>query len=65
MDVSDVRPADITPELPDRLDEREDLDVADGAADLHDDDVHPGLAELVDVVLDLVGDVRDHLDRLA
>ena len=63
--VGHVGPAHVAAELPDRLDERQDLDVADRAADLHDDDVHPGLAQLVDVVLDLVGDVGDHLDGLA
>src|SRR5690606_4490048 len=45
---------------------RQRLDVADGPADLGDDDVdvpvggHPD-----DPLLDLVGDVREHLDRVA
>ena len=39
MDVEDVVAADVLAELPDRLEEREDLDVADGAADLGDHDV--------------------------
>ena len=37
--VEDVVAADVLAELPDRLEEREDLDVADGAADLGDHDV--------------------------
>ena len=37
--VADVVPADVAAELPDRLEERHDLDVADRAADLDDDDV--------------------------
>ena len=49
-------------ELADRLDEGQRFDVADGAADLAEDEV----AFLVDVgadeVLDRVGDVRDDLD---
>ena len=39
VDVEDVVAADVLAELPDRLEEREDLDVADGAADLGDHDV--------------------------
>ena len=52
-----------------RLDERQRLDVAHGAADL--DDRHIGLAgpgrrrTALDEFLNLVGDVRDHLHRLA
>src|SRR5687768_444500 len=61
MDVDRVLAADVEPELPDRLEERHALDVADGAADLdqHDVDVAPGHA---DGVFDLVGDVRNDLD---
>jgi hypothetical protein len=58
--------ADLVAQLPDRLEERKGLDVADGAADL--DDLEVGalrLAERADPFLDLVGDVRDHLHRLA
>src|SRR5205807_8178503 len=36
VDVADVVAADVLAELPDGLEEREDLDVADGAADLGD-----------------------------
>ena len=39
VDVADVLAADVEAELPDGLEEREDLDVADGAADLGDHDV--------------------------
>ena len=61
-----VLPADRMPHLPGCLQERLRLDVADGAADLGDDDVGPvslgvGLSHLQDAGLDLVGDVRDHL----
>ena len=46
--------------LPHGLQERLALDVADGAADLGDDDVRVGLfADAIDEVLDLVGDVRE------
>ena len=64
--VEHVVAADVLAELPDRLEERQDLDVADGAADLgdHDVDVVVG-GEREDAVLDLVGDVRDHLHGLA
>ena len=63
-----VVPADLLAHLTRGLKERQALDVTDGAADLGDDEVgrvlvagrqrpHPGL--------DLVGDVRDDLDRVA
>ena len=44
--VEHVLAADVLAELPDRLEERQDLDVADGAADLgdHDVDVVVGVA---------------------
>src|SRR5690606_38285232 len=47
-------------DLPDRLQERQRLDVAHGTADLHQGDVE-ALGGRVDAALDLVGDVRDHL----
>ena len=65
MDVADVVAADVEAELPDRLEEREDLDVADRAADLGDDHVDVVGGQTGDAALDLVGDVRDHLDGLA
>ena len=48
-------------ELADRLEERQALDVADRAADLHQHEV-VALVAVADEVLDGVGDVRDHLD---
>ena len=42
VQVEDVLRADLAPELANRLEERERLDVADGAADLGDDDVGVG-----------------------
>src|SRR5690606_27381417 len=52
-------------ELPDRLEERQRLDVAHGAADLDQDDLGVGgLAGGADALLDLVGDVGDDLDRV-
>src|SRR5690242_6391763 len=58
-------PADLVPYLPDRLQERQLLDVTDGAAYLGDHYLHTGAAHRQDARLDLVGDVRDHLDRVA
>ena len=66
MQVEHVLLADLAPELADRLEERQRLDVADRAADLGDDDVgglRGGAAP--DARLDLVRDVRDHLHRRA
>ena len=57
---------DLRVELAQRLEERQRLDVAHRAADLRDHDVHVrGLGDELDAVLDLVGDVRDHLDGAA
>jgi hypothetical protein len=54
--------AAIVPQLPDRFDEGQALDVADRAADLADDEVATvGVGERE--FLDRVGDVRDDLDR--
>ena len=62
VDVDDVLLPDLPPELADRLEERQRLDVADGAADLRDDDVgRARLGRAPDPRLDLVRDVRDHL----
>ena len=58
--------AEVGVELAQRLEERQRLDVAHRAADLGDHDVHVGrLGHQPDAVLDLVGDVRDHLDGAA
>src|SRR5256714_1622392 len=64
VDVEGVAAADFLAELADGLEEGERLDVADGAADLDDDDVD-ALADLADALLDLVGDVGDDLHGLA
>ena len=48
-------------ELADRLEERQALDVADRAADLHSTKSQSVVA-VADEILDGVGDVRDHLD---
>ena len=51
-------------ELADRLEERQRLDVADRAADLGDHKIDGlGLCDDQDPLLDLVGDVGDHLHR--
>ena len=57
--------ADVVADLAGGLEERQRLDVADGAADLGDDHVDVGAGHRADPVLDLVGDVRDHLDGVA
>jgi len=51
-------------ELADRLEEGERLDIAHRAADLAEHEIHLILAD-ADEVLDFVGNMRDHLDRLA
>ena len=64
VEIEHVLGPDLAPELPDRLEERERLDVADRAADLGDDDVgRRRLGRALDPRLDLVRDVRDHLHR--
>ena len=65
VEVADVVAAGFLAELTDRLEERKDLDVADGAADLGDDHVDVVGGQAMDAALDLVGDVRDHLHGLA
>ena len=60
VDVERVLAADVLAELADRLEERQALDVADGAADLDDHDVD-AVRDRADAVLDRVGDVRNHL----
>ena len=54
--------AELDAHLADRLQERQRFDVADGAADLDQRHIEAA-GRLVDAVLDLVGDVRDHLHR--
>ena len=66
VDVQHVRPPDVLAHLADGLEERQRLDVADRAADLDDHDVRVAVAgDAHDALLDLVGDVRDDLDRAA
>ena len=58
--------ADLVPQLADRLEEGQRFDVTDGAADLDEHQVGGfGLGEREHALLDLVGDVRDHLHGLA
>ena len=57
---------DVDGELPNRLQERQRLDVAHRAADLGDHHIDVlALGDQLDAVLDLVGDVRHDLDRAA
>ena len=66
VDVHAAPAPDVDRELADRLEERQRLDVAHRAADLGDDDVDVArLGDQADALLDLVGDVRDDLDRAA
>ena len=62
VEVEHVLGPGLAAELADRLEERQRLDVADGAADLADHDVGGRrLGRAADAPLDLVRDVRDHL----
>ena len=62
--VADVVFADLVAQLTNRLEERQALNVADGAANLDEHDVDGlGLRDTQDAALDLVGDVRDDLNR--
>src|SRR6185437_13371151 len=61
MDVDGVVARKIVLDLADRLEKRQPLDVADGAADLAQHEVKTVVA-VEDEVLDGVGDVRDHLN---
>ena len=58
-------PADLVPDLADRLQERLGFDVPDGPAHLGDHHVDVVAAHLQDAGLDLVGDVRDDLHGVA
>ena len=64
VDGDDKPSRQVIAELPDRLEERQALDVADRAADLDQDEIH-ALVALEDEFLDRVGDMRDHLHRRA
>ena len=61
MDIDRVMARQFVAELADRLEIRQALDVADGAADLAEHEIEAVIA-LADEVLDGVGDVRDDLD---
>ena len=61
MNVDRMIARQIVLDLADRLEERQALDVANGAADLAQHEVELVIA-VEDEVLDRVGDVRDHLD---
>ena len=60
--VADVAVAGIHAELPDGLQERQDLDVSNRATHLGDDNVDVVAGQHPDAALDLVGDVGDDLD---
>ena len=61
VDVDGVVARQVVAELADRLEERQALDVADGAADLAQDEI-VALVAVADELLDGVGDVRNDLD---
>ena len=64
MDAHGLVAAEIVPQLPDRFDERQALDVPDGAADLANHEIAAvGVSQRE--FLDGVGDMRDHLDGCA
>ena len=63
--VADISVAGIKPELSDGLEKREDLNIADRAADLGDDHVNRFTGEHPDTTLNLVGDVWNDLHRAA
>ena len=64
MDEDRIAPGQLVAELADGLEERQALDVADGAADLHQHEVD-ALVAGDDEILDGVRDVRDHLHGAA
>ncbi len=61
MDIDRVMARQLVAELADRLEERQALDVADGAADLAQHEIEAVVA-VADEILDGVGDVRNDLD---
>ena len=64
VDEDRIAPRQLVAELADGLEERQALDVADRAADLHQHEVEPLVARGHEL-LDGVGDVRDHLHGAA
>ena len=66
MDVAAVFKALFQPDLADCLKERLAFNIAGGAADLGDDDIRFGaLGKVVDLALDLVGNMGNDLHGLA
>ena len=65
MEEEDVVSADLMADLAHGFEEGQGLDIADGPADLRDDDIDVGTGHATDARLDLVGDVRNHLDGVA
>ncbi len=61
VDIDRAAARQVVAELPDRLEIRQALDVADRAADLAQHEIEAVVA-VADEFLDRVGDVRDHLD---
>src|SRR5262252_6063228 len=61
VDVDDIAPWQLIAQLTDRLKERQPLNIADGAADLHQHEVE-SLGPIEDELLDGIGDMRDDLD---
>ena len=64
MDVADVLTSHVAANLTNRLEEGQRLDVAHGPPDLDQQDVDAGSRQ-VDPLLDLIGDVGDHLHGAA
>jgi hypothetical protein len=66
MDVQHIVTPDILAHLANSLQKRQPFDIADSSADFDDHHVCPGLTgNSSDTRLDLIGDVRDDLDRAA
>jgi hypothetical protein len=65
MDITDVVTTGILAVLADRLQERQDLNVTDGAAHLGNHHIHIVGGQTSDPPFDLVGDMGNHLHRLA
>ena len=61
----DIVTTHLVTDLPNRLEERQRLDISDGAPDLGDDDVHVRSGHPANPCFDLVRDVRNHLHGVA
>src|SRR5215813_13266343 len=64
MNIDDDAVRQLVPELADGLEERQSLDVADRAADLHQDEIE-SLVTVEDEILDGIGDMGNDLDGRA